>query len=84
MLFRSRVESLVRESRGGKLYDAGLGRRRRGRGPIVEQLRQTFDVFSRKYGLNRDVRPLSLKAFRPPRLHGQMSLFETDRPEVGA
>jgi DNA repair photolyase len=71
-----RVESLVRESRGGKLYDAG--RRRRGRGPIVEQLKQTFDVFSRKYGLNRDVRPLSSRGFRPPQLHGQMSLFEPD------
>jgi hypothetical protein len=70
------VESLVRQSRGGKLYDAGLGNRRRGRGSGVDQLRQTFDVFSRKYGLNRDVRPLSSKWFRPPQLHGQMSLFE--------
>src|SRR5215212_9552702 len=67
-----RVESLVRQSRGGKLYDAGLGERRRGRGPGVAQLRQTFDVFCRKYGLNRDVRPLSSKHFRPPQLHGQM------------
>jgi DNA repair photolyase len=70
-----RVESLVRQSRGGKLYDASRDRRR-GRGACVEQLKQTFDVFSRKYGLNRDVRPLSSKWFRPPQLHGQMSLFE--------
>src|SRR3954469_739041 len=53
-----RVESLIRQSRGGKLYDAARDRRR-GRGAIVEQLSQTFDVFCRKYGLNRDVRPLS-------------------------
>ena len=70
----TRVESLIRQSRGGKLYDA-TGDRRRGRGPIVEQLAHTFDVFCRKYGLNRDVRPLSSKAFRPPQLHGQMELF---------
>ena len=72
----ARVESLIRQSRGGKLYDAALGSRRRGRGPIVEQLAQTFDVFCRRYGLNRDVRPLSSKYFRPPPLHGQMSLFD--------
>jgi DNA repair photolyase len=69
------VESLVRQSRGGKLYDASR-QRHRGRGAVVEQLAQTFDVFARKYGLNRDVRPLSSRAFRPPQLHGQMSLFE--------
>ena len=71
----ARVESLIRQSRGGKLYDATTGQRGRGQGKIVDQLRQTFDVFSRKYGLNRDVRPLNTKAFHPPPLHGQMSLF---------
>ena len=69
------IESLIRQSRGGKLYDARKGMRHRGKGKIVEQLSQTFDVFCRKYGLNRDVRPLSGKAFRRPTLHGQMSLF---------
>jgi len=70
------VESLIRQSRGGKLYDGARGARGRGKGKIVEQLRQTFDVFSRKYGLNRDVRPLNTNAFRRPALHGQMSLFD--------
>jgi DNA repair photolyase len=70
-----RVESLVRQSRGGKLYDAARNRHR-GRGAAVEQLAQTFDVFCRKYGLNRDVRPLSSKHFRPLQLHGQMALFD--------
>jgi DNA repair photolyase len=69
------VESLIRQSRGGKLYSAAPGKRGRGKGKIVEQLSQTFDVFSRKYGLNRDVRPLSTKAFRRPRIDGQMTLF---------
>ena len=69
------VESLIRQSRGGKLYQASSGLRGRGKGKIVEQLSQTFDVFSRKYGLNRDVRPLSTKAFRRPAQGGQMTLF---------
>ncbi len=69
-----KVESLIRQSRGGKLYDASRGRHR-GRGPIAEQIAQNFDVFTRKYGLNRDIRPLSSAHFRKPSLHGQMSLF---------
>jgi DNA repair photolyase len=69
------IESLIRQSRGGKLYTAKLGMRGRGKGKIVEQLAQTFDVFTRKYGLNRDVRPLNTALFRRPSLHGQMNLF---------
>ena len=70
-----KVESLIRQSRGGKLYESSYATRRRGRGPIVEQLAQTFDVFTRKHGLNRDIRPLSSAHFRRPDLHGQLSLF---------
>ena len=69
-----KVESLIRQSRGGKLYDASKNRRR-GRGPRVDQIAQTFDVFTRKYGLNRDIRPLSTAHFRRPVMDGQMSLF---------
>ena len=70
-----KVESLLRQARGGKLYEASYAKRRRGRGPIVDQIAQTFDVFTRKYGLNRDIRPLSTAHFRRPQLHGQMELF---------
>lgn len=69
-----KVESLIRAARGGKLYDASKNRRR-GRGPIVEQIARTFDVFTRKYGLNRDIRPLSAAHFRRPEMGGQMQLF---------
>src|SRR4051812_12587214 len=71
----AKVESLIRQARGGKLYDRRLGHRHAGTGKIVDQIRQTFDVFTRKYGLNRDIRPLNTQAFRRPQLHGQMSLF---------
>lgn len=70
-----KVESLIRQSRGGKLYEASYPSRGRGRGPIVEQVARTFDVFTRRYGLNRDVRPLSSAHFRRPELGGQLTLF---------
>jgi len=119
-----KVESLIRQARGGKLYDAGsktrfrlddstskmvaqrpthrdrdnasypgstgtLGTqskrtggaragapsRHRGSGHHAAQLREVFDVYCRKYGLNRDVRPMCSRAFRRPDLSGQGSLF---------
>lgn len=70
-----RVESLIRQARGGKLYEAAHDRSR-GQGPMVDQLAQTFEVFTRRYGLNRDIRPMSTKHFRRPEMHGQMRLWE--------
>jgi DNA repair photolyase len=69
-----KVESLLRQARGGKLYEASFARHR-GRGEIARQLAQTFDVFTRRYGLNRDIRPLSSAHFRRPDASGQMGLF---------
>src|SRR5258706_5544366 len=69
-----KVESLIRQASGGKLYRASKDRHR-GRGSHVEQIARTFDVFTRKYGLNRNVRPLSTAHFRRPDAGGQMSLF---------
>lgn len=71
------VESLIRQARNGKLYDARREVRRRGQGVIVEQVKQMFEVYTRKYGLNRDVRPLNTRIFRRPSLTGQMDLFST-------
>ena len=71
-----KVESLIRQARGGKLYDASSQQRGRGRGPLAQQIAQTFDVFTRKYALNRDIRPLSTAGFRRPNLTPQMNLFD--------
>jgi DNA repair photolyase len=71
-----KVESLIRQARGGKLYDAS--RRRTGNGPMVDQIAQVFDVFTRKHGLNRDIRRLSSAHFKRPDApdgSGQMKLF---------
>src|SRR5882724_3516707 len=69
-----KVESLIRQASGGKLYRATPDRRR-GRSHLTDQIAQTFDVFTRKYGLNRDIRPLSTAHFRRPDVSGQMRLF---------
>jgi DNA repair photolyase len=70
-----KVESLMRRASGGKLYRASSPDRWRGQGHLAQQLAQTFDVFTRKYGLNRDIRPLSTAHFRRPEANGQMGLF---------
>jgi len=69
-----KVESRLRQLFGGRLYDAST-RRLRGRGPYAAQLARTFEIFTRRFGLNRDVRPLSAAHFRRPDVSGQLSLF---------
>jgi DNA repair photolyase len=71
----ARVESLLRQSFDGRLYRADTRIRRRGQGEIAAQIARMFEVFTRRYGLNRDVRPLSRRAFKRPNRHGQMGLF---------
>ncbi|XAL99938.1 PA0069 family radical SAM protein [Phycisphaeraceae bacterium D3-23] len=71
----ARVESLLRQAHGGKLYNAKKGQRGRGRGAIAVNTAKVFDVCCRRHGLNRDVRPLSGKSFRRPEVGGQMGLF---------
>ena len=73
---REHVESLLRQSRGGKLYDAAWGKRMTGEGPYAQQLAQTFRVFAARYGLNHPRRPLNRDAFRRPTVADQMPLFQ--------
>ncbi len=60
------VESLLREVRGGELYDPAFGVRQRGQGPIAAQINNLFETFSRRYGVDRSLEPLSSRAFRRP------------------
>lgn len=69
------VESLLRQVHGGKLYNSKQGHRGRGEGAIAAQIKQVFEVYCRRYGVNRDVRPLRTDRFRRPSSHGQMGLF---------
>lgn len=71
------VESLIRQTHGGALYDSTFGVRRRGEGEIARQIGHLFSIFSRRYGLDRAMSSLSSENFRPPRVtaQGQGMLF---------
>jgi DNA repair photolyase len=63
---KERVLSRLRDLRGGKLYDATFGTRLRGEGIFAEQIRQMFEVLTRRHGLNREEFSLSTAHFRRP------------------
>ncbi|MDP3660189.1 PA0069 family radical SAM protein [Phenylobacterium sp.] len=72
----ARVMSLVRQMRGGRDYDAQFGKRMRGEGPIADLLAQRFKAAKRRYGLDREMPPLDVTAFRvPPQAGAQGDLF---------
>ncbi len=75
-LQKTRIESLIRSTRDGKLNSAEFGTRMRGAGELAGQIRQTFRVFARRYGLDRVMEPLDVSQFRPPKSpSGQLRLF---------
>ncbi|MCJ1886136.1 PA0069 family radical SAM protein [Pseudomonas sp. LA21] len=68
------VMSLIRQVRGGDIYDSRFGHRFRGEGPFAQLLAQRFDIALRRLGLERrGSDSLDCTAFAPP--HSQMSLF---------
>ena len=68
------VLSLVRQLRGGDLYDSRFGARMRGEGPFADLLAQRFAVAIKRLRLNRRQGfNLDCSAFCPP--GGQMSLL---------
>ena len=73
---KDKIESLIRQCRGGELNDAHFGSRMRGQGHIAEQIAQTFRVFARKCDLDRKLPDLETRFFRPPvPTSGQLRLF---------
>jgi DNA repair photolyase len=73
---RDRVIARIQDVRGGKMNDSQFGRRMRGEGQYAEQIADTFRLFRRKFGLDRDTSPLDTTQFRPPRSpDGQQTLF---------
>jgi DNA repair photolyase len=64
-----RVLALVRETRGGQLYDSRFGTRQSGTGPYAELLAQRFKLALRRFGLEgrgNMGRTLDCSQFRPP------------------
>lgn len=69
------VESLIRQTRDGALYDATSGVRMKGEGQVAEQIGSMFKLFRRKTGLDTPWQGLSSEHFVRPLTGGQMSLF---------
>lgn len=63
---KAKIESRIRSTRGGRLYEGEFGVRMKGRGEIAEHIRRTFKVFSRRYGLDKKHDPLDSSQFRRP------------------
>ncbi|MBD3673977.1 MAG: PA0069 family radical SAM protein [Planctomycetaceae bacterium] len=71
-----KVISRIRSVRDGGMNSSNWGERMKGTGPIAEQLQQTFEVFTRKLGLDRTFGPLDASHFQPPKpKRGQLKLF---------
>lgn len=76
-----RILSLVRETRGGKLYDSGWGVRQTGEGVVAWTIGRRFELASKRLGLGRRHLRLRTDLFTPPeRAKGeannvQLSLF---------
>jgi DNA repair photolyase len=60
------VLSLVRQCRGGRLYDATFGRRMRGEGPYAQLIERRVAAAKRRFGLTSPGRPLRTDLFAPP------------------
>ncbi len=70
------VLSLVRDTRGGKDYDARWGVRMTGEGPYATLLRQRFEKARDRLGLDAKMPPLRTDLFIAPQVESpQMSLF---------
>jgi DNA repair photolyase len=62
----NRVLSLMRQTRGGKIYDAKWGERMEGDGPYAWMIGRRFEMAAVRLGLNRDKGELRTDLFTPP------------------
>ncbi|NQW10727.1 MAG: PA0069 family radical SAM protein [Alphaproteobacteria bacterium] len=72
-----RVLSLVRQTRGGALYEPAWGKRMTGEGPYAQMIAQRVRLACQRLGLTRRTVGLDTTRFATPRPdRGQMSLFD--------
>ena len=72
----NRVFSLIRQTRGGKDYDAEFGKRMTGGGPYAWMIRRRFETACARFRLNLGRPELTTDHFRRPGVVGeQLSLF---------
>lgn len=67
------VLNLIRESRGGKSYDASFHQRFCGTGSYADLLGQRFRLACKRLGLDGRLPPLRADLFKKPQAGGQMS-----------
>ena len=73
----ARVMSMVRQTRGGKDYDADWAQRMKGTGPVADLIAVRFKAAVKRYGLDGPRHELDLTLFRVPNgMRPQMDLFE--------
>jgi DNA repair photolyase len=80
----TRVMSLIRQTRGGKDYDADWSQRMKGTGPVAELIAARFKAAIKRYGLDAPRVPLDESQFRVPasaKLQGD--LFDVPSPISG-
>lgn len=80
----ARVMSLIRQTRGGKDYDADWSQRMKGTGPVAELIAARFKAALKRYGLDTPRKPLDEAQFRVPasaKLQGD--LFDVPSPISG-
>jgi hypothetical protein len=68
------VLSLLRQLRGGALYESGFGSRQRGFGPLAALLKARFQAARRRLGLDRDVALRRDKFLAPRPSRAQLDL----------
>jgi DNA repair photolyase len=72
----ARVMSLIRQTRGGKDYDADWSQRMKGTGPVAELIGARFKAAVKRYGLDKPYRLLDETQFRVPAdARPQLELF---------
>ena len=72
----ARVMSLIRQTRGGKDYDADWSQRMKGTGPVAELIAARCKAAVKRYGLDAERHVLDITKFRVPAdARAQLELF---------
>lgn len=68
--------SLIRSTRGGKIYDAAFGKRMTGEGPYAWMIGRRFEIAAKRLGFSQSHARLRTDLFEPPRRGPQqLTLF---------
>lgn len=72
---KAKIMSLIRQMRGGEIYQSEFGKRMRGTGPIADLIAHRFNAARKKHNLTGRSLNLDCNGFKRPSADGQMSLF---------